>query len=170
MESRNNKVLLVGTGYMAREYLKVLVSLENEVVIVGRNKEKIQALQKDYSQFKYFSGGLDKFLEHNLELPQFAINATSINQLKITSLQLLEAGIKNLLLEKPGDITLSGLNEINQKAKSCSWQSGLRSPNGIHEFLASAKIQSGCPRQDLFCRCESSPPQLSSLIWLDQKR
>ncbi len=120
MESRNNKVLLVGTGYMAREYLKVLVSLENEVVIVGRNKEKIQALQKDYSQFKYFSGGLDKFLEHNLELPQFAINATSINQLKITSLQLLEAGIKYLLLEKPGDITLSGLNEINQKAKSCS--------------------------------------------------
>ena len=120
MGSRNNKVLLVGSGYMAREYMKVLASLANDVVIVGRSKEKIYALQKDYPKFEYFSGGLDKFLEHNLELPHFAINATSINQLRITSLQLLEAGIKYLLLEKPGDITLSGLNEINQKAISCS--------------------------------------------------
>ena len=34
----NSRVLLIGSGFMAREYLKVLASLGNELIIVGRSE------------------------------------------------------------------------------------------------------------------------------------
>ena len=116
----NSRVLLIGSGYMAREYLKVLSSLGNEVIIVGRSDEKIQALKSDYPNFEYFSGGLYKFLEQHSDIPEFAINAASINQLRSTSILLMDAGVKYIMLEKPGELTLSGLNEIKLKSMECS--------------------------------------------------
>ena len=112
----NSRVLLIGSGFMAREYLKVLASLGNEVIIVGRSEEKIRALKSDYPNFEYFSGGLENFLEQHSDIPEFAINAASINQLRSTSILLMDAGVKYILLEKPGDLTLSGLNEIKLKS------------------------------------------------------
>ena len=116
----NSRVLLIGSGFMAREYLKVLSSLGNEVIIVGRSVEKIQALKSDYPNFEYFSGGLYKFLEQHSDIPEFAINAASINQLRSTSILLMDAGVKYIMLEKPGELTLSGLNEIKLKSMECS--------------------------------------------------
>ncbi len=116
----NSRVLLIGSGFMAREYIKVLASLGNEVIIVGRSDEKIQALKSDYPNFEYFSGGLSKFLEQHSDIPEFAINAASINQLRSTSILLMDAGVKYIMLEKPGELTLSGLNEIKLKSIECS--------------------------------------------------
>lgn len=116
----NSRVLLIGGGFMAREYLKVLACLGNEVIIVGRSDEKIQALKRDYPNFEYFSGGLNKFLEQHSDIPEFAINAASINQLRSTSILLMDAGVKYIMLEKPGELTLSGLNEIKLKSIECS--------------------------------------------------
>jgi predicted dehydrogenase len=109
-------LLLVGSGFMAREYLKVLATYDIEVIIVGRSDKKIQAIKTDYPNYVYFHGGLDNYLRHVSDIPEYAINATSVNQLKISSIQLIEAGVKNVLIEKPGDLTISGLNEIKQKA------------------------------------------------------
>ena len=120
MISKNNKVLLIGSGYMAREYLKVLSHLGNEVIIIGRSESKINALINDYPNFEYFCGGINKFLEGHSNIPEFAINAVSISELKNTSIQLINAGVKYLLLEKPGELTHSGLNEINIKSIECS--------------------------------------------------
>jgi predicted dehydrogenase len=112
----NSRVLLIGSGFMAREYLKVLAHLGNEVIVVGRSNEKIQSLKSDYPNFAYFFGGLNKYLDEHTEIPEFAINAASINQLKSISLLLMDAGVKYLMLEKPGELTLAGLNEIKLKA------------------------------------------------------
>ena len=112
----NSRVLLIGSGFMAREYLKVLASLGNEVIIVGRSEEKIRALKSDYPNFEYFSGGLENFLEQHSDIPEFVINAASVNQLRSTTILLMDAGVKYILLEKPGDLTLSGLNEIKLKS------------------------------------------------------
>ena len=116
----NSRVLLIGSGFMAREYLKVLASLGNEVIIVGRSDEKIQALKGDYPNFEYFSGGLNKFLGQHSDIPEFAINAASINQLRSTSILLMDAGVKYIMLEKPGELSLLGLNEIKLKSIECS--------------------------------------------------
>lgn len=111
-----NKVLVIGTGFMAREYLNVLQGLEREVVVVGRGKEKLEILKKDFPAYTYFSGGVDKFLEATSVIPAFVINAASIGQLKSTSLLLINAGIKYLLLEKPGDLSIENLTEIKLSA------------------------------------------------------
>jgi len=107
-----NRVLVVGSGFMAAEYLKVLVNLNWDVVVVGRGEEKIMILKKEYPQFTYHKGGLEEFLKNQTDLPEFAINTSNINQLKITTCLLLQSGIKNILVEKPGDIYEDGLREI----------------------------------------------------------
>jgi predicted dehydrogenase len=115
-----NRVLVVGSGFMASEYLKVLSALECDVVIVGRGEEKITILRSIYPQFTYFAGGLDGFLKNSGEVPNYAINTTNIDQLKVTSCLLIEKGIKNILVEKPGDTSVEGLKEIQDSASENS--------------------------------------------------
>ncbi len=112
-----NKVLVIGTGFMAREYLNVLKGLDREVIVIGRGTEKLELLKKDFPAFTYYSGGVEKFLEQATEIPAFAINAASIGQLKSTSILLIKAGIRYLLLEKPGDLSVENLADINTAAK-----------------------------------------------------
>lgn len=110
------RVLLIGSGFMAREYLKILAESDFDVIIVGRSEQKIQELKSDFPIFNYFYGGLNNFLKQFSDLPEYAINATSVDQLKSTSIQLIDAGVKYILIEKPGDLTSKGLIEIKQKA------------------------------------------------------
>lgn len=109
-------VLLVGAGYMAEEYLKVLAFLNKKVVVVGRNYVKTQSLQHKFPQFEYHSGGIEKYLENNLP-PRFTINTVSVNQLRSTTVHLLKAGAKYILLEKPGDLNSNGLQDLLKIAK-----------------------------------------------------
>lgn len=115
--SDRDHVLLIGSGYMAREYLKVLLKLNCNVTIVGRGIEKIGLLSKEYPQFNYFPGGVEKYLKQATNIPLFAINAASVGELKRTSILLLKAGVKNLLIEKPGDLYAEGLIAIELVAK-----------------------------------------------------
>lgn len=107
-----NRVLVVGSGFMASEYLKVLSALECDVVVVGRGEEKIRLLETEYPQFTFHIGGLEGFIKNRSDLPEYAINTANIDQLKSTTCLLLQAGIKNILVEKPGDIYEEGLREI----------------------------------------------------------
>ncbi|WP_222535556.1 hypothetical protein [Pedobacter polysacchareus] len=116
MSLKNTNVLLIGSGYMAREYLLVLVGLQCNVTIVGRGEEKIALLKAEFPQFTYYSGGLENYLISNDSFPSFAINAVNVNHLRNTSLQLLNKGIKYILIEKPGDISTEGLEEIRSSA------------------------------------------------------
>ena len=113
----NEKVLLVGSGFMAREYLLVLGGLGVEAIVVGRSAAKIEALKKDFPKFEFHADGLDKYLKNNKDKTSIAINAASIGQLKETTLLLLDAGIKRVLLEKPGALNLADLHAIGTAAK-----------------------------------------------------
>ncbi|MHA8057420.1 Gfo/Idh/MocA family oxidoreductase [Aquirufa nivalisilvae] len=118
----NNKVLLVGSGFMAKEYLLVLRALNKIVIVVGRGKENIELLQQEFPEFTFHYGGLEKYLKEQVNVPEFAINASSINQLAITTKQLMLAGVKSILLEKPGDLNLKGLVEIEQLSQKLNIQ------------------------------------------------
>ena len=108
----NNTVLLVGSGFMAKEYLIVLRALGKKAIVIGRGKENVELLKSEFPEFDYKYGGLDKYLNSVTEIPKFAINASSINQLCATTKMLLQAGVKYILLEKPGDLFLKGLEEM----------------------------------------------------------
>ena len=114
----NSKVLLIGSGGMACEYLKVLESLGKSVVVVGRGDKNLANLRESYPDHEYCHGGLDKFLESNPKIPAFVINTVNVEYLGETSCKLLEYGAKYLLIEKPGDLTEGGLRKICDLAKA----------------------------------------------------
>ncbi len=110
------KILLVGSGFMAREYLKVLNHLDLEVIVVGKSLERVNALNQDFPNIFCYGGGLNNFLEKNNHKFDFAINAVNVDYLKNTTNLLLKSGIKKILLEKPGDLYLEGLIELKLNA------------------------------------------------------
>ena len=97
---------------MAREYLVVLKAMKKDVIVVGRGKENIELLKSEFPEFAFMDGGLKKYLDETKEIHEYAINATSANQLSSTTKMLLNFGVKSILLEKPGDLFLKGLMEI----------------------------------------------------------
>lgn len=115
-----HKVLLIGAGFMANEYLKVLKHLNCDVTIVSRSEGKINLLKKDFPDYAYYTQGLDNYLSKVNELPKFVINTVSVNSLRDVSLALLKAGVKNLLIEKPGDLFIDGLKELKNYAENIS--------------------------------------------------
>src|SRR5688572_13249653 len=103
---------------MAREYLKVLHHLNADVTVVSRGKEKLEKLQFDFPQFSYYAGGLENYFLNHIGTHEYAINTASIEQLTITSKQLLKGGIKYLLLEKPGSLVAKELSDLRELANS----------------------------------------------------
>ena len=116
------QILLIGCGDMSIEYCKVLKNMEKEFVIIGRGENSANKFEKATNKTVY-RGGLDNYLK-NYAIPNYAIVVVGINQLPEIVLCLIEAGIKNILLEKPGAININFLLEIYksaQKAKSKIW-------------------------------------------------
>lgn len=107
------KILLVGSGYMAREYCKVLYELERDVIVIGRGQEKVEALKKDYPSFKFVSGGVAKYLNEGLDSEiQFAINTLPVEQLYSSTYLLMNSGIRKILVEKPGALEVTQLSSL----------------------------------------------------------
>ncbi len=97
---------------MATEYLKVLDHMGHEVVVVGRGETNLGKLKEAFPKHTYVSGGLAHYLANAATVPTLAINAISVNELKNSSIQLLNAGVSSILLEKPGALTIAGLKEM----------------------------------------------------------
>jgi predicted dehydrogenase len=99
MEDR--KVWIVGAGQMAREYLKVLNSMGICPIVIGKSISNCQSIKADF-KCEVSLHGLTNFLNNNPELPHKVIVAVGIEALKEITVDLLEYGIKEILLEKPG--------------------------------------------------------------------
>ena len=107
---------MIGAGVMAHDYLKVLEGLEQEVIVIGRSEENCQKIRDIYS-CEVVSGGIQKFLNTKPEIPQKVIVAVGIEALKDTTIKLLNYGITDILLEKPGVGYASEIDELSQVAK-----------------------------------------------------
>jgi predicted dehydrogenase len=144
---KKQKVLLIGAGFMAGEYLKVLNILDCSVTVVSRSEGKINLLKKDFPDYSYYSEGIDDYLNKVNELPEFVINTVNIISLKDVSLVLLKAGVKNLLIEKPGDLFLDGLKELKNYAEDLSSNVYIaynrRFYSSINELKKQVKIDEG---------------------------
>ena len=103
---------IIGNGRMSQEYQRVLIGLQIEFTVICRKKDKIHN-----SVGKYYFEGLDSALSE-LQTPARVIVAVDIENLYEVTCKLLDIGVKNILLEKPGSLYLHELISLKEKSKT----------------------------------------------------
>jgi predicted dehydrogenase len=104
-------VLLVGAGNMSIEYAKVLSGLKVDFSVISRGVENAKKF-KIATGKEVITGGLENKYNDLLIQPTHAIVVTTLESLVTNSVYLLERGIGNLLIEKPGAVDNIGLQKI----------------------------------------------------------
>lgn len=94
-------IWLVGIGSMGIEYAKVLDALKIDYIAIGRGEESALKFE-DKSGHTAVRGGIEKYIASNPKIPTHAIVAVGVDMLSFTAITLINAGVKNILLEKPG--------------------------------------------------------------------
>ncbi|MFA4995839.1 MAG: Gfo/Idh/MocA family oxidoreductase [Patescibacteria group bacterium] len=112
----NQKILLVGTGPMALEYAKVLKSLKQNIVVIGRGNESANAFKKA-TNLEVIVGGITKWLKENKDYPKKAIVAVSENEIGNVTIELLKSGFKDILVEKPGGFDYQQIQKVANLAQ-----------------------------------------------------
>jgi predicted dehydrogenase len=103
------KLLLIGTGPMACDYMKVIQALNISVEVIGRGETSALEFEKKTGVRPYL-GGLQKYLSENVvEESTFAIISTGTESLLSLLTALLQAGIQKVLIEKPGALSIEEL-------------------------------------------------------------
>lgn len=110
MKQDSKTILLVGAGYMAKEYAKVLKAQKADFVVVGRSKESVDKFKAEIDKVAA-SGGIEKWLK-NHKPPKTAIVAVTEDQLGVVTRSLINTGCKNILVEKPGGLDANDIKKV----------------------------------------------------------
>lgn len=110
-------VWLIGAGYMACEYCKVLQNLDVQLTVIGRGSESAQKFEQD-TGYTVIRGGVENFVIDSDKIAEYAIVAVYPMALKDTAICLIEKGVKHILLEKPGAMNIKELESIRDAAVS----------------------------------------------------
>lgn len=111
----SESILLLGAGPMAIEYSKILQSLNQSVITVGRG----EASAKEYQQqtgLTAITGGYQAYLSQTKTLPDTAIVAVGEKWLGDATRQLIEHGVKTILVEKPGGVDAQDIRQVAELA------------------------------------------------------
>lgn len=111
----SKNIWLIGAGGMAQDYIKVLQGLDKEFITIGRGEETAQKCEET-TGCKVQTGGLKEYLLKKPELCSSAIIAVGVEKLYETTKLLLEYGVKNILVEKPGALETWQFEELNTLA------------------------------------------------------
>jgi predicted dehydrogenase len=104
-------VWLLGAGTMALDYFRVLHHLDHEIKVIGRGQASADSFA-GRTDVRPFVGGLASFLETSPICCTHAVVAVSIDELADTTIQLLEYGVKNILVEKPAGLNSKEINLV----------------------------------------------------------
>jgi len=96
-----NTIWLIGAGPIAVDYAKVLNDLNVNYQVIGRSDSGCKTFQEQTGH-DAIPGGLEKYLGGRPPVVDIAIVAVSIENLAEICEQLINYGIRNILLEKPG--------------------------------------------------------------------
>lgn len=110
-------IWLVGAGPMSVEYAKVLSGMGEKFEVIGRS----QASADDFFQAtgkNAITGGVEAYIKETSDIPDAAIVSVGVGQLFETAKLLVEHGVKNILVEKPGAISKKQLTVLRDKAKT----------------------------------------------------
>lgn len=108
-------IWIIGAGNIGAEYAGILKALGEEFITIGRG-EKSAAAFKDKTGFDVVTGGLTAFLDTKPEPPQGAIVAVKTDSLAPLTGELIDYGVKKILVEKPGVCRLSETKALTEKA------------------------------------------------------
>jgi len=109
-------VWLIGAGGMAQDYIKVLKDLDVNLTVIGRSDNSAKLCKKN-TDIDVLVGGLNKFLLSSPLACSHAIVSVGVENLYQTTKQLLEYGVVNILLEKPGAMIQSEFETLNLLTK-----------------------------------------------------
>ncbi len=110
-------IWLVGAGGMSVDYAKVLKAQKKDFIVIGRGEESAKVFEDKTGQ-PVVLGGLNRFLRASEQVPEAAIVSVGVEQLYDSTVQLLEYGTKRILVEKPGGLTFSEIEQLKNIAKS----------------------------------------------------
>lgn len=106
-----NKALIIGCGYMALEYAKVLQAQDIEFEVIGNRIEKLNIFKKAYPNIICYEGGYQNYLKNNKPFENVII-ASSVETGYEAAKAFIENGVKNILTEKPGGLTQAEINDL----------------------------------------------------------
>lgn len=113
------RVMIIGAGDMATEYAKVLTAMGTDYVIIGRGEESA-ARCEELSGHEVLRGGVEKYIAENESLPAKAIVTVYPLMLKDVTIQLINAGVKSILVEKPAGINKFEIKELCEVAEKAN--------------------------------------------------
>lgn len=116
MFNEKEKILLVGTGNIARDYVKVLRDLDVNFIVIGRSPKSVELFMED-TGIQAFKGGVRQN-RNLLKDVAAAIVAIDTSQLAEVANFLMDNGIRRLLIEKPGGISQKSILHLTEKAES----------------------------------------------------
>jgi predicted dehydrogenase len=104
-----NKVILVGTGPMAIDYVNVLKALEVEFIVVGRGEKSAKEFHSKTGVLPLI-GGIEIFFEKNqVSNNTCFIISTGTEALMTVLLEVVKNNFSSILIEKPGAISIREL-------------------------------------------------------------
>ena len=104
-------VLLIGVGFMGRAYAEVLRDVGRPVIVIGRSLAGVSAFE-EATGLQAETGGLSAWLERGVEIPRSAIVCVTTSEAAGVSKALLAAGVKRILIEKPGGVTPEDISDL----------------------------------------------------------
>ncbi len=110
----DNSLWLVGSGGMAAAYAKVLLAQERAFAVIGRGSASAEAFEQN-TGVSVRQGGLSDAIATQ-GAPERAIIATPIGNLAAHARELIEAGTKALLIEKPAALHSSEIRDLAEMA------------------------------------------------------
>jgi predicted dehydrogenase len=108
-------IWLIGAGGMSVDYANVLKAQQKEFLVVGRGSASANIFEEK-TKHKVLQGGLSNFLNMSPDMPESAIVSVGVEQLFMTTMQLLKYGVKELLVEKPGGLSFSEIEQMKNYA------------------------------------------------------
>jgi len=112
----NTSIWLIGAGPMAVDYIKVLNDLDVEFKVIGRGTDSAESVAEQTGILPYV-GGLGPFLKNKSEQCTHAIVSVGVEKLTNTTIQLLEYGVKNILVEKPAGLNAKEIAQLADETK-----------------------------------------------------
>jgi len=105
----NKKIVIIGAGWMAEQYCNALFTMKiKNVTVISRKEESSRRCCKKYGYKPLYGGYKDNLPK--LGVFDLVIVATPIHELKTAATFAINCGNKNILVEKPGALYSSILN------------------------------------------------------------